>query len=51
MVNDLGAKSVIVMQIMSAMEDELDVTLSFMQFSRAKKIGEIIDYVQDACEN
>jgi len=51
MVTDLGAKSVITMQIMSELEDDMDVTLNFMQFKRLKTVGEIADYLQDACEN
>ena len=50
MVNDLGARSVVIMQIMSAIEDEYDITLNFMQFKRQKTIGEIVAYVQETDE-
>jgi acyl carrier protein len=46
---DLGGKSIIVMQIMNAIEDEYDVSLNYMQFRRAETIGKMADYVAEEC--
>lgn len=48
---DLGAKSIIIMQIMTAIEDEFGIDLNYMQFNRKKAIGEIVEYVQEVNEN
>ena len=42
---DLAAKSVNLVQIIAVLEEEYDVAISFMEFRRAKTIGEAADYV------
>ncbi len=46
---DLGAKSVNLVQIIAVLEEEYDVAISFMEFRRAKTIGEAADYVASLC--
>ncbi len=46
---DLHAKSIIIMQIMTAIEDEYDVTLNYMQFRRQESLGRIAAYVEQEC--
>ncbi len=42
---DLGAKSVNFVRIISALEDEFELEIPFMEFRRKKTIGEAIDYI------
>lgn len=42
---DLGAKSANLVRIISVIEDELELDVSFQDFSRKKTIGDIIDYL------
>ena len=51
MAKDLGADSVILMQIMSAIEDDLDITLNFMEFKRSKTVGDLVACVQNPHES
>lgn len=44
---DLGAKSVHLVQIIAALEDEYDVEVSFMKFRRAATIGQSADFVAE----
>ncbi len=45
LVKDLGAKSVNMVRIISVLEDELDLDVSFQELRRRKTIGDIIDYL------
>ncbi|MCL5736562.1 MAG: acyl carrier protein [Actinobacteria bacterium] len=45
LIADLGAKSVNLVRIISALEDEFEVEIPFMQFRRHKTIGGAIGYV------
>lgn len=45
LVADLGAKSANLVRIISVVEDELDIDVSFQEFSRRKTLGEIVDYL------
>ncbi|MCL5734971.1 MAG: acyl carrier protein [Actinobacteria bacterium] len=45
LIADLGAKSVNLVRIIGALEDEFDLEIPFMEFRRKKSIGEAIDYV------
>jgi acyl carrier protein len=45
LVADLGAKSANLVRIISVVEDELDLDVSFQEFSRGKTIGDLIDYL------
>jgi acyl carrier protein len=45
LVADLGAKSANLVRIISVVEDELDLDVSFQEFSRRKTIGDLIDYL------
>jgi acyl carrier protein len=45
LVADLGAKSANLVRIISVIEDELELDVSFQDFSRKKTIGDIIDYL------
>ncbi len=47
--DDLGAKSVNLVQIIAVLEEEYDVAISFMEFRRQKTIGEAADYVAGLC--
>jgi acyl carrier protein len=42
---DLGAKSVNLVRIIAALEDEFELEIPFMEFRRKKSIGEAIDYI------
>jgi acyl carrier protein len=42
---DLGAKSVNLVRIIAALEDEFELEIPFMEFRRKKSIGEAIDYM------
>lgn len=48
---DLGAKSVNIVRIIAALEEEFDLEVPFMQFRRKKSIGEAIDYVVQLYES
>jgi len=45
LVADLGVKSANLVRIISVVEDELELDVSFQEFSRRKTIGELIDYL------
>jgi acyl carrier protein len=45
LIADLGAKSVNLVRIIGALEDEYEIEIPFMEFRRKKSIGEAIDYV------
>jgi acyl carrier protein len=45
LVADLGAKSANVVRIISVVEDELELDVSFQEFSRRKTIGDLVDYL------
>jgi acyl carrier protein len=45
LVADLGAKSANLVRIISVLEDELDLDVSFQDISRKKTIGDIVDYL------
>ncbi len=51
LIADLGAKSVNIVRIISALEDEFDIEVPFMEFRRKKTIGEAIDYVVQLYES
>jgi acyl carrier protein len=46
---DLGAKSVNLVRIIAAIEDEFGLDVSFAEFRRRKTIGEAIDYLVQLC--
>jgi acyl carrier protein len=48
---DLGAKSVNFVRIISALEDEFELEIPFMEFRRKKTIGEAIDYIVQLYES
>ena len=48
-VEDLKAKSVNMVQIISVLEDEYDVEITFMEARRKKTIGEMADYIAELC--
>jgi acyl carrier protein len=50
-IGDLGAKSVDIVRIISALEDEFELEIPFMEFRRKKTIGEAIDYLVGLYEN
>ena len=45
LVADLGAKSANLVRIISVLEDELDLDVSFQDISRKKTIGDIVAYL------
>jgi acyl carrier protein len=45
LVADLGAKSANLVRIISVLEDELDLDVSFQDISRRKTVGDIITYL------
>ena len=47
--DDLKAKSVQMVQIITVMEDAFDVQLNYMQLRRKKTIGEVADFIAEAC--
>ena len=51
LVADLGAKSANLVRIISAVEDELDLDVSYQEFGRRKTLGEIIDYLVELHES
>jgi acyl carrier protein len=51
LIADLGAKSVNFVRIISALEDEFDLEIPFMEFRRKKTIGEAIDYIVQLYES
>ncbi|ACV22155.1 acyl carrier protein [Slackia heliotrinireducens] len=48
---DLGAKSVNLIHIINALEDEFEYQVDFMPFRRQKKISDMIAYVVDLIED
>jgi len=51
LIADLGAKSVNLVRIIGALEDEFELEIPFMEFRRKKSIGEAIDYVAKLYES
>jgi acyl carrier protein len=51
LIADLGAKSVNFVRIISALEDEFELEIPFMEFRRKKTIGEAIDYIVQLYES
>jgi acyl carrier protein len=51
LVADLGAKSANLVRIISVLEDELDLDVSFQDISRRKTIGDIVAYVVGLSES
>jgi acyl carrier protein len=49
-VEDLKAKSVNYVQIISVLEEEFDVQIPFMEFRRKKTFGEAAEYVASLIE-
>lgn len=49
-VEDLKAKSVNYVQIISVLEDEFDVEINFMAFRRNKTFGDAADFVEELVE-
>ena len=49
-VEDLNAKSVNYVQIISVLEEELDMQIPFMEFRRKKTFGEAAEYVAGLSE-
>jgi acyl carrier protein len=48
-IDDLKAKSVNMVQIITVMEDAYDVEITFMEARRKKTIGELADYIAELC--
>ena len=48
-INDLKAKSVNMVQIITMLEAEFDVQVNFMQVKRKETMGEVADYVTELC--
>ena len=48
---DLGAKSGNVSQMTTFLEDEFDVEIPFMEFTRKKTVGEAADYITELVED
>lgn len=48
-IDDLKAKSVNMVQIITVLEDEFDVEITFMEARRKKTIGEMADYIEQLC--
>lgn len=48
-VEELDAKSVDYVKIISVLEDEYGVEINFMEFRRKKTLGEAADYVAGIC--
>lgn len=51
LIADLGVKSVNFVRIISALEDEFELEIPFMEFRRKKSIGEAIDYIVQLYES
>jgi acyl carrier protein len=51
LIADLGAKSVNLVRIISALEDEFELEIPFMEFRRKKTIGEAIDFIVQLYES
>ena len=49
-VEDLKAKSVNYVQIISVLEDEFDTEINFMAFRRNKTFGDAADFVEELVE-
>lgn len=47
---DLNAKSVNYSQIITQLEDEFEVEISYMEFKRRKTFGEAAEFVAELCE-
>lgn len=51
LIADLGAKSVNLVRIIAALEDEFELEIPFMEFRRKKSIGEAIDFIVQLYES
>jgi len=51
LVADLGVKSANLVRIISVVEDELELDVSFQEFSRRKSLGEVIEYLIELHES
>lgn len=49
-IEDLGAKSVNMVKIITVLEDVFDVEIPYMQVRRCKTIGEVAELVAELCE-
>ena len=49
-VEDLNAKSVNYVQVISVLEEEYDITIPFMEFRRKKTLGESAEFVATISE-
>lgn len=47
---DLAVKSVDLVKIITAVEEEFDIEINFMDFRRKKTFGEAAAYVETLCE-
>ena len=50
-IDDLGAESVNIVHIISALEDEFEYQVDFMPFRRQRSIAEMIDFMVDIIDN
>jgi acyl carrier protein len=48
-IEDLKAKSVSMVQIITVLESEYDVQITYMEARRQKTIGELADYIAGLC--
>ena len=48
-IDDLKAKSVNMVQIITVMEDAFDVEITYMEARRKKTIGELAGYIAELC--
>jgi acyl carrier protein len=48
---DLGMKSATMVVLIAYLEDELDVDIDFMLFSKAGTLGGIVEYLDHLCNN
>lgn len=48
-IEDLKAKSVNMVQIITVLEDEFDVEIPYMQIRKKKSIGEAVDLIAELC--
>jgi acyl carrier protein len=48
-IEDLKAKSVNIVQIITVLEGEFDVEITYMEAKRRKTIAELADYIAELC--
>lgn len=48
-VEDLGAKSGNISQMVNFLEDAFDIEIPFMKFRRKRTVGECADYIEELC--